>query len=138
MEIDLRDKPGAEVVEGLKKGEAIDAPEPDEDENGEPGEQEGEQEGEQHGPGPDAPPLGVDAAEFDKAVGKMWCVAWGITAKQLDEPELREEREMMEEAADALGPVARKHIPAQMQKFGPEAVALSWVAGRVYSKMDHL
>lgn len=135
MEIDLQDKPGAEVVEGLKKDQALDAPEPDEN-----GEQEGPDEA--GGPGdptpPAEPPLGVDAEEFDEAVGKLWCVAWGIAAKQLDEPQLKEEREMMEEAADALGPVARKHVPRQMQKMGPEAVALSWIAGRVYSKMDHL
>jgi len=134
MEVDLRDKPGAEVVEGLKKEAAIDAPA--EDEDGKPDE-EPDEGGTVETPSK-ADALGVDADEFDRAVGKIWCVAWGLAAKQLDEPELKEEREMVEEAADALGPVARKHIPQQLQKFGPEAVAVSWVAGRIYSKMEHL
>lgn len=133
MEIDLQDKPGAEVVEGLKREPAADAPEQEESEKDTPP---GEQ--------PDAqgvdeqPPLGVDPEEFDEAIGKLWVVAWSFAAKQMDEPELKEEKAMVGEAADALGPVARKHVPRQMQKFGPEAVALSWISGRIFSKMDHL
>lgn len=132
MEIDLQDKPGAEVVEGLKREPAADAPEQEEGEEDTPP-------GEPDAPGAGDPPgLGVDPQEFDEAVGKLWVVAWSFAAKQMDEPELKEEKEMVGEAADALGPVARKHIPRQMQKFGPEAVALSWISGRIFSKMDHL
>jgi hypothetical protein len=132
MEIDLQDKPGAEVVEGLKREPAADAPEQGEGE-GEGGTPPGEQEG-----AGEPPSLGVDPKEFDEAIGKLWVVGWSFAAKQLNEPELKEEKEMVQEAADALGPVARKHVPRQMQKFGPEAVALSWVSGRIFSKMDHL
>lgn len=134
MEVDVSDTMSAEVVEGLKKGKAADAPQPDgPDEQPEGG-------AAADGPRTDEqePPLGVDPEEFDRAIGKLWCVGWGIAAKQLDEPELKEEREMVEEAADALGPVARKHVPEGLQKMGPEAVALSWISGRIFSKLDHL
>lgn len=145
MEIDLSDSQSAELVEGLKRP-AEDAPEgdtggdsedgPDPAGDAPPGNAGGrgghrEPQGE---PQPRAPGVGIDPAEFDEAIGKMWIVASGILAKQLDEPELKEEKEMAQEAADALGPVCRKHIPRQLQSYGVEAVALAWISGRIYSK----
>lgn len=137
MEIDLSDSEAAEVVEGLKREPATDAPGEAAEEAAEGGAgrpEEATEEGE-------APPRSadaIDAEELDEAVGRLWMVLWGGLASYLDEEELKEEREHMERAKDALGPVARKHIPAQLAKRGPEAVALVFVAERVGSKIDHL
>lgn len=128
MEIDASDTVAAETIEGLKREPAADAPEIEQSP--------------EDGPDPEAstgePSLGVDPQEFDTAIGKLWVVLWAVIARVLDEPDLKEEKQMAEEAADALGPVARKHIPRKMQEYGPEAVALSWISGRIYSKSQHL
>lgn len=132
MEIDATDTVAAETIEGLKRAPAEDAPTEAAPEDGGPGPEDG--------PGPEAAQderaLGVDPEQFDRAIGKLWIVGWAVAARALDEPELKEEREMLGEAADALGPVARKHVPAQMQQYGPEAIAMAWISGRIFSKID--
>lgn len=137
MEVDVSSTVAAETIEGLKREPAADAPTvdapPDEDDapTKDPEAARGDE-------GRGRPSLGVDAQEFDSAVGKLWVVIWAIIARLLEDPDLKEEKEMAEEAADALGPVARKHIPRQMQDRGPEAVAVAWISGRIYSKSEHL
>lgn len=144
MEIDLSDSEASEVVEGLKRAPALDAGEEegrgaDVEEEGEPSrEADPAGEADAGGPAPDRGADAIDAEELDEAVGRLWMVFWGGLASYLDEEELKEEREHMERAKDALGPLARKHIPAQLQKMGPEAIAFVFVAERVSSKIEHL
>jgi hypothetical protein len=145
VEIDLSDSEASEVVEGLKRAPALDADEGEQEGSGADVE-EGEPsrvadpagEADAGGPAPDRGADAIDAEELDEAVGRLWMVFWGGLASYLDEEELKEEREHMERAKDALGPLARKHIPAQLQKMGPEAIAFVFVAERVSSKIDHL
>lgn len=142
MEIDATDTVAAETIEGLKRAPAEDAPTEAAPEDGGPGPEDGPgpEAAPEGGPGPEAAQderaLGVDPEQFDRAIGKLWIVGWAVAARALDEPELKEEREMLGEAADALGPVARKHVPAQMQQYGPEAIAMAWISGRIFSKID--
>jgi len=136
MEIDVTDTEAAEIVEGLKRAPAMDAPEsPDQ------GDTESAATSETP-PGDDRPPDAaadaVDSQELDEAVGRLWGAAWGAAAAYLDEPELKESREDVERAADALGPLARKHIPRYLQSMGPEAIAFVFVAERLSSKSEHL
>ena len=142
MEIDISDSEAAEVVEGLKRAPALDA-DNEEHEGGGPADgvpDESQEAGRllfAGTPDTDAAADAVDAEELDEAVGRLWMVGWGALASALDEPELKEEQEHMQRAKDALGPVARKHIPAQLQKMGPEAIAFVFVAERLSDKIDH-
>ena len=133
MEIDVTDTEAAEIVEGLKRAPAMDAPEqPDQNDTG-PATAETPP-----GDDPNAAADAVDTQELDEAVGRLWGAAWGAAAAYLDEPELKESREDVERAADALGPLARKHIPRYLQSMGPEAIAFVFVAERLSSKSEHL
>jgi hypothetical protein len=135
MEIDVTDTEAAEIVEGLKRAPAMDAPE-----NPNQGDTEGAvtPETPPEDRPPDAAADAVDSQELDEAVGRLWGAAWGAAAAYLDEPELKESREDVERAADALGPLARKHIPRYLQSMGPEAIAFVFVAERLSSKSKHL
>lgn len=114
-EIDMTGKPGAEVAESLKRsGPALDGSTvPAPDVNGEsPG----------HSDASDSEAT-LDREEIDQAVGKLWKLGWGIAARRMDNDELREERENVEQAKDALGPLARKYFRRTLERGGPEAVA---------------
>lgn len=108
--MDISGYEGAEVAEGLKRvGPMEDA------ENGERTTEEPAGEHRESVP--------IDPEEVDRAVGKLWGVAWGIVARRMDADELREEEQDIRDAADALGPVFRKHLKKSLHRRGPEAVA---------------
>jgi hypothetical protein len=137
MEIDVSDTEAAEVVEGLKRAPAIDAPD-DEGPSAPAGEATEETPPTEEGDRLDDAADAVSTEELDEAVGRLWGAAFGAAAAYLDEPELQESREDVQRAADALGPLARKHVPKHLQSMGPEAIALVFVAERLSSKSEHL
>lgn len=128
-EIDMTGKPGAEVAESLKRsGPALDAS-ADSHENGESPAHSDHSEPEET----------LDREQIDEAVGKLWKLGWGIAARRMENDELREERENVEQAKDALGPLARKYFRRTLERGGPEAVASLFLldtAERKYAALE--
>lgn len=116
-DIDVSDRPEAEIVEGLKRaGEASDSsPQAGADRPEEPAEAPGDR-------------ITVSDAQIDEAVGKSWKVIWGIVARRTGVEELEEDAEDVKAARDALGPLARKYFRQALANAGPETVAAIFLA----------